>query len=66
MAAVDLSLGRSVGILLDDRLAGIFITKDKVRADSKAALAELVKRGIKPVMLTGDNQKTAASVAEEV
>lgn len=66
MAAVDLSLGRSVGILLDDRLAGIFITKDKVRADSKAVLAELVKRGIKPVMLTGDNQKTAASVAEEV
>lgn len=66
IADVDLSLGRSVGILLDDRLAGIFITKDKVRTDSKAALAELVKRGIKPVMLTGDNQKTAASVAEEV
>ena len=40
--------------------------QDKVRKDSKAALAELKKRGIRPVMLTGDNQKTAEAVAEEV
>ncbi|GHV98096.1 proton-efflux P-type ATPase [Lactobacillus nasalidis] len=66
LANVDLTLGRSVALLVDDQLAGIFITKDKVRDDSKDALAELVKRGIKPIMLTGDNQKTAASVAEEV
>lgn len=63
---VDFSAGRSVAILIDNKLAGIFILKDKVRKDSKHALAELKKRGIRPIMLTGDNQKTAASVAKEV
>ena len=41
------------------------ITQDKVRPDSKAALAELVKR-IKPIMLTGDNKRTAEVVAKQV
>lgn len=63
---VNFEAGRSVAVLLDDKLAGIFILKDKVRSDSKQALAELKKRGIKPIMLTGDNQKTAAAVAKEV
>ena len=63
---IDFTSGRSVAVLIDQKLAGIFITQDKIRDDSKAALAELVKRGIKPVMLTGDNQRTAAVVAEQV
>lgn len=63
---VDFTQGRSVAAVIDDKLAGVFITQDKVRPDSKAALAELVKRGIKPIMLTGDNKRTAEVVAKQV
>ena len=65
-ATVDFGAGRSVAALINDKLAGIFILQDKVRSDSKAALEELKRRGIKPIMLTGDNQRTAAAVAKEV
>lgn len=63
---IDFGAGRSVALLIDDKLAGVFILHDKVRSDSKAALAELKKRGVMPIMLTGDNQKTAEAVAKEV
>ncbi|MCH3904480.1 MAG: HAD-IC family P-type ATPase [Lactobacillus sp.] len=64
--AIDFQAGRSVAVLIDDHLAGVFILQDQVRPDSQAALAELQQRGIKPVMLTGDNQRTAAAVAKQV
>lgn len=63
---IDFEAGRSVAVLIDDVLAAVFILRDRVRDDSKAALEELKKRGIQPIMLTGDNQKTAAAVAKEV
>ena len=63
---VNFKAGRSVAILIDDKLAGVFILQDKVRPDSKKALNEIKKRGIRPIMLTGDNQKTAEAVAQEV
>ena len=63
---INFKAGRSVAVLIDDKFAGVFILQDKVRSDSKAALAELKKRGVRPIMLTGDNQKTAAAVAEQV
>lgn len=63
---VDFQAGRSVAVLIDNQLAGIFILQDKVRDDSKHALNELKKRGIHPIMLTGDNQRTAAAVAKQV
>ncbi|WP_294879749.1 HAD-IC family P-type ATPase [uncultured Lactobacillus sp.] len=63
---VDFSAGRSVALLIDDKLAGVFILQDMVRSDSKEALRELKKRGVKPIMLTGDNQKTAVAVAKQV
>lgn len=63
---IDFAAGRSVAVLIDDKLAGVFILKDKIRKDSKATLAKLKNRGIKCIMLTGDNQKTAANVAKEV
>lgn len=63
---IDFTAGRSVAVLINDKLAGIFILRDKVRSDSKKALEELKKRGIKPIMLTGDNHRTAEAVAKEV
>ncbi len=63
---VNFKAGRSVAVLVDDKLTGVFILQDKVRPDSKKALNEIKKRGIRPIMLTGDNQKTAEAVAQEV
>lgn len=63
---IDFTAGRSVALLIYNKLAAVFILQDKVRSDSKAALAELKKRGIRPIMLTGDNQRTAAAVAKQV
>ncbi|WEV50413.1 HAD-IC family P-type ATPase [Lactobacillus sp. ESL0731] len=63
---IDFGAGRSCALLINDQLAGVFILQDKVRSDSKAALAELKKRGVRPIMLTGDNQKTALAVAKQV
>ena len=63
---INFKAGRSVACLIDDQLAGIFILQDKIRSDSRQALNDLKKRGIRPIMLTGDNRRTAEAVAEEV
>ena len=40
--------------------------RDEPRATSIAATAEFKKLGIKPVMLTGDNEKTAKAIAKSI
>ena len=40
--------------------------RDEPRATSIAAIAEFKKLGIKPVMLTGDNEKTAKAIAKSI
>jgi len=50
----------------DGMLCGIIAVRDTVREDSRAAIAELRKMGIKTVMLTGDNKKTAEAVKNVV
>ncbi len=41
----------------------VLAVADTVRDSSKQAVAELKRLGVEPVMLTGDNRKTAAAVA---
>ncbi len=48
------------------RVAAIIAVKDSVKQGSAEAVAELTKRGIKVVMLTGDNRATAEVIAKEV
>ena len=50
----------------DGVLAGIFAISDVVRDDAKQAIEELKKQGVHPVMLTGDNKKTAGAIAKQV
>ncbi len=47
-------------------LLGIIAVADLVKPDSASAIAEFKKMGIKTVMLTGDNEITAKTVAEQV
>lgn len=49
----------------DERLLGFIAVADVIKEDSAAAIAELKNMGIEVVMLTGDNEKTAAAIGRE-
>ncbi|MBA2175661.1 cadmium-translocating P-type ATPase [Halobacillus locisalis] len=55
-----------VFVLLDDQFIGMVAMADMVRDSAKEAIAELKSNGIHSVMLTGDNQKVANWVAEQL
>jgi Cu+-exporting ATPase len=50
-------------LAIDGALAGIFAVGDKVKDSTPAALEELRAQGLRIVMLTGDSETTARSVA---
>jgi Cu+-exporting ATPase len=59
--------GRTVvAAAIDGELAGLFVVADRVKGSSARAIAELRELGLTPVLLTGDNERTAAAVASEV
>jgi len=49
----------------DGRIAGIIAVADVVKEESGQAISELKDMGIRTVMLTGDNRRTALSVAKQ-
>jgi Cu2+-exporting ATPase len=55
-----------VFILLDNQLAGYIALADEIRPESKAAIDAFKKNGIKVMMATGDNEKVAKAVADEL
>ncbi len=55
----------AVCVSLGQRALGIIGISDSIREDSINAIDELKKRKIEPVMLTGDNERTARAVAEK-
>ena len=58
--------GKSVVLVAeDDTFLGGFAVADTLRADSAQAVAAFRALGVKTVMLTGDNEATAARVAAE-
>ena len=48
------------------KLLGMIGTADTIRKDSARAVAELKKMGMKTVLLTGDNEKTAQAVGNHI
>ncbi len=51
---------------VDREIKGILSLSDKIKANSKRTIEELHKMGIETYMLTGDNKKTASTVASVV
>lgn len=51
--------------VMDNQLLGIIAVADVVKSDSPKAIKELQDMGIKVVMVTGDNEKTAQAIAKE-
>ena len=51
---------------LDQEIIGLIAIQDVPKATSQAAITSLKARGLKTVMLTGDNQRVAQAVADQV
>jgi P-type Cu+ transporter len=50
----------------DGQVRGILVVADTIKPTSAAAISRLRAMGLRPVLLTGDNQRAAAAVAAEV
>ena len=50
----------------DMNFLGLIAMMDPPRAESKEAVAECIKAGIKPIMITGDHKVTAAAIAKRI
>lgn len=56
--------GKTVSVLVvEEGVAGFLAMRDEARPDAVQGLADLKGRGIRTVMLTGDNRRTAEAVA---
>jgi Cu+-exporting ATPase len=53
-------------VAIDGTLAGIIAVADMLKEDSKDAIKELTSMGFETVMITGDNKRTAAAIAQKV
>ncbi|MEJ6490799.1 heavy metal translocating P-type ATPase [Leucobacter sp. USCH14] len=53
-------------ILIDGKVAGALRLADEIRSESREAIDALHARGVQVVMITGDAEAVAASVAEEI
>ena len=59
------SLGKTVLFFSDgERLLGMIAVSDTLKADAKEAVHELKSLGLRVIMLTGDNARTARAIAE--
>lgn len=50
----------------DTSIIGLIAIADEIKEDAKETISQLKEMGIEPVMITGDNEKTAKSVANSV
>jgi Cu+-exporting ATPase len=55
-----------VAVAVDGSAAGVIAVADQVKATSAEAIAELRDFGLQPVLLTGDNERAARTVAHQV
>ena len=52
--------------VIDKRVVAVYELKDKVKENAEVLVADLERKGIKSIMLTGDNGDIAKKVADEV
>jgi Cu+-exporting ATPase len=59
--------GKTVMIVaLDGQITGLIAVADTLKSSSVTAVISLKKMGIKTLMISGDNQRTAKAIAEQV
>ncbi|MGZ5243678.1 MAG: copper-translocating P-type ATPase [Bacteroidia bacterium] len=55
-----------VYILIDEKIAGLIALADQVRDESAGAIKTLQQHGIKNLLLTGDNERVAKKVSDQL
>lgn len=67
-SVVDLEESASTGILAayDGNVIGVLGVADPLKREAAVVVEGLQKMGVRPVMVTGDNRRTAQAVAREV
>jgi len=59
--------GKTVSVLVvGDALAGAIAMRDEPRDDAKTGLEKLTEAGVKTIMLTGDNRRTAEAIGRQL
>lgn len=53
-------------VAVDNKYRGYIVLADTVRDESKSTIEKISSLNIKPVLLTGDNEKTAKTIAEKL
>ena len=53
-------------VAVDGRAAGLLVVADRIKASTPEAIRTLHDLGLRVIMLTGDNERTARSVAERL
>ena len=51
---------------IDNQYVGVMALQDEIKPGAKELIADLHQRGIKTMMLTGDNERTAKAIAGEL
>ena len=53
-------------VAIDGKLAGLIAVADPIKHSTAEAISQLMKEGLKIIMITGDNRTTAAAVAHKL
>ena len=56
----------AIAVASNGELIGVIAVADALKSDAKAAIQQLRSEGIATVMITGDNKRTAKSIADQI
>ncbi len=66
MSKVESEGKTAIPVALDKNVIGVIVVADTVRENSLEAILRLKRLGVKTAMITGDNARTAKSIAEQI
>ncbi|HVP17211.1 MAG TPA: cation-translocating P-type ATPase [candidate division Zixibacteria bacterium] len=66
MSMIEAEGKTAIPVALDKNVIGIVVVADTVRENSSEAILRLRRIGVKTAMITGDNMRTAKSIAEQI